>query len=60
MLENPDLEQDFHSKIAESIYKTGHDSIRLMKCLAYYVRSIYENINFYDMTGTIVKEFIQV
>ena len=31
MLENFDFEQDYWSRTAESVYKMGHDSIRLMK-----------------------------
>ena len=49
MLENPDLEQDHYSRTAISIYETGHGSVRLMKWLAYYDRSYYENVNFYDL-----------
>ena len=39
MLENPEFEQDYYSRTAESIYKIGHDSIKLLKWLAYYDRS---------------------
>ena len=45
MLENSDFEQDYWSRTAESVYKIGHDSIRLMKRICYYDRSYYENIN---------------
>ena len=45
MLEKPDFEQGYYSKIATSIYKNGHDSIRLMKWLAYQDRSCFQNIN---------------
>ena len=38
-LENPDFEQDYCSRTAAGIYKIGHDSIRLMKGLAFYDRS---------------------
>ena len=33
MSENPDIEQEHWSRTAEGIYKTRHDSIRLMKCI---------------------------
>ena len=46
MLKNPIIEQDFWSRTATGIYKIGHDSIRLMKCICYYDRSYYENIKF--------------
>ena len=34
MSENPDFEQDYWSRTAESV-KKGHDSIRLMKWIGY-------------------------
>ena len=55
MLENPDFEQNYWSRTAKGIYKTGHDSIRLMKWICYYDRSYYENINYYDLMGSICK-----
>ena len=39
MLEKPDLEQDYWSRTAESIYKIAHDSIMLRKWICYYNRS---------------------
>ena len=58
MLENPDFEQNYWSRTAEGIYKIGHDSIRLMKWICYYDRSYYENINYYDLMGSICKYLI--
>ena len=55
MLENPNFGQDFWSRTGIGIYKIGHDSIRLMKWLAYYDRSYYENINFFDLMGSVLK-----
>ena len=55
MLENPDLEQDYWSKTAESIYKIGHDSIRLMKWLIYYDRTHYDNMNYFDFLGSLCR-----
>ena len=55
MLENPDFEQDVYSRTAEGLYKVGHDSIRLMKWLAFYDRSHYVNINFFDVMGSVLK-----
>ena len=52
MLENPDFEQDYWSRTASGIYKTGHDSIGLMKWICNYDRSYYENINSYDLMGS--------
>ena len=46
MIENLDFEQNHWSRAPEGIYKTGHDSIRLMKWICYYERSYYENINY--------------
>ena len=55
MLENPDFEQIYWSKTATGVYKIGHDSIRLMKWICYYDRSYYENINYYDLMGSILS-----
>ena len=55
MLENPDFEQVYWSRTATGIYKTGHDSIRLMKWICYYDRSYYENIKYYDLMGSVLK-----
>ena len=53
MLKNPNFEQNKYSLTSKGIYKIGHDSIRLMKWICYYDRSYYENINYYDMMGSI-------
>ena len=53
MLLNPDFEQNYWSRTAKGIYKIGHDSIRLMKFICYYDRSFYENINYYDLMGSL-------
>ena len=53
MMKNPDFEQDYWSRTATGIYKIGHDSIRSMKWICYYDRSYYENINYYDLMGSI-------
>ena len=36
MNENPDFVQEYWSKTAIGMHKIGHDSIRLMKWLAFY------------------------
>ena len=54
MNENPDFEQDFWSRTARGIYKIGHDSVTLMKCLAYHDRSSYENIIYYDLMVSVL------
>ena len=46
MNENQEFEQNYCSRTAKGIYKSGHDSIRLLKWLAYYERSYYINNNF--------------
>ena len=53
MLENPDFEQHFYSRTAIDIYKIGHDSIRIVKWLAYYDRSYDEKMNHYDLMGSV-------
>ena len=55
MNENQDFEQIYYSRTAISIHKIGHDSIRLMKWLAYYDRSYHENINDFNLVGSVSK-----
>ena len=55
MLENPDFEQNYWSRIAETVYKIGHHSIRLMKWLIYHDRSYYDNRNYFDLMGSLCK-----
>ena len=55
MLKKIDFEQDHWSRTATGKYKLGHDSIRLMKWLIYYDRSSYDNKNYFDLMGIIVK-----
>ena len=55
MLENLDFEQDYYSRTAKVLYKTGHDSIRLTKCLNNYNRSYHDNLNYFDLLGFICK-----
>ena len=55
MLEFPDFEQEYWSKTATGVYKIGHDSIRLMKWICCYDRSYCENINNYDLMGSVCK-----
>ena len=55
MLQNPNFEQNHDSITSTGIYRTAHDSIRLMKWICYYDRSFYENINYYDLMGSILK-----
>ena len=55
MLENFEFEDDYWSRTAIDIYKIGHDSVRLLKWLAYYDRSFCEKLNFYDLMGSLVK-----
>ena len=59
MLENSDLEQNYWSRTAEGIYKSGHDGIQLMKWICYYDRSYYENIKFYDLMGSIFSFYMK-
>ena len=55
MMENPDFERDYWSRTAEGIYKIGHDSIRILKWICYYDRSFFENKNYYDLMGSVLK-----
>ena len=60
MLEFPDFEQNHFSIISTGIYRIGHDSIPLMKWICYYVRSCYENINYYDLMGSICNHINEI
>ena len=60
MLENSDFEQNYWSETATRVYKVGHDSIRLMKWICYYDRSYYENINYYELMGSICKQLNEI
>ena len=60
MLKNPNFEQNYWSRTAIGVYKIGHDSIRLMKWICYYDRSYYENINYYDLMGSICRYNIDI
>ena len=55
MLKDPNFEQNKYSITSTGIYKNGLDCIRLMKRICYYDRSYYENINYYDMMGSVCK-----
>ena len=55
MLKNPNFEENKYSLTSTGIYKIGHDSLRLMKWLCCCDRSYYENINYYDLMGSVCK-----
>ena len=55
MLENLNFGEDYRSRTAEGIYKIGHDSIRLMKWIIYYDRFYFDNMNFFDLMGSVCK-----
>ena len=60
MLENPDSEQNYWSTTAKGIYRIGHDSIRLMKWICYYDRSYYENVNYYNLMGSVGRYIFEI
>ena len=60
MLKNPNFEQDYWPKTATGVYTIGHDSIRLMKWLIFYGRSYYDNMNYFDLMGSICKYLIEI
>ena len=60
MLENSDFEQNYWSRTATGIYKNVHYSIRLMKWICYFDRSYHENINYYDLMGSVCKYLIEI
>ena len=60
LLLNPNFEQNYWSRTATGIYKIGPDSVRLVKWICYYHRSYYDNINYYDLMGSICKYHIDI
>ena len=60
MLKNPNFDQNKYSISSTGIYKIGHDCIRLMKWICYYDRYYYENINYYDMMGSVCKHLNEI
>ena len=60
MLKNPNFDQNKYSLTSKGICKIGHDSIRLMKWICYYDRSYYENINYYDLMGSVCKYLSEI
>ena len=60
MLENPDFEENRYSVTSTGIYRIAHDSIGLMKWICYYDRPYYENINYYDLMGSILKSLNEI
>ena len=60
MLENPNFEQNKYSLTSTGIYKIAHDSVRLMKWICYYDRSYYENINYYNLMGSVCNHLNEI
>ena len=60
MLKNPNFEQNKYSITSSRIYKIAHVSIRLVKWFCYYERSYYENVNYYDMMGSICEHLNEI
>ena len=55
MLKNPDFKQNHYSITSTGIYKIGHDTVRLMKWLAFYDESYFENIFYYELMRSILE-----
>ena len=60
MLENPNFEQKNYSITSTGIYKIGYGSIRLMKWICYYDRSFYENVNYFDLMGSLCNHLNEI
>ena len=60
MLKTLILKKNKYTITSTGFYKIAHDSIRLMKWICYYDRSYYENINFYDLMGSICRYHIDI
>ena len=55
MLENPKFKQNNYSRTAVSIYKIGHVSMKPKRWLLYYDRFYYDNLNYFDLVGSLCK-----
>ena len=55
MIKYRDFEQNHYSITSTSFYTIGHDSVRLLKWLAYYDRSHYETLNYYDVMRSVLN-----
>ena len=55
MLEYIDFEHNCCSIASTGIYRIGHDIIRLMRWLAYYDTSSFENVKYYDLMGSVLR-----
>ena len=51
---NPVFEQNYCSKTANGIYRTGHDVIRILKHMVYFDRS-YGNISRFDLMASVLS-----
>ena len=49
-----DSEQNHFSGTAKGIYRTGHDSTRLVKWMAYYEK-YYDQITFFDLMTSVLS-----
>ena len=58
MIVNTNFEQNHYSRTAIGVYRSGHDSNRLMKQLIFYDRSYYENIDYYDSMASLLTVLI--
>ena len=53
MIKNPNFEQNKYSLTSTGNYKIGHDSVRFINWIWYYDRSYHENINHFDLMGSV-------
>ena len=60
MIKPPHFEQNQYSITSTGIYKMRHDSLRLMKWLAFYDRSYFENKIYYDLIGSVLKSLNEI
>ena len=60
MLEFPVFDQNCYSIKSTGIYRTGHDSIRLMKWLIYYYRIYYDIMKYFGLLGSLCRYFFEI
>ena len=54
-LENLNFEQVYWSRTAIALNRIGHDFVRLMKWFISYDKFYYDNMNYFDLMGSICK-----
>ena len=52
-------EQDYYSSTGKSVYRVGHDSIRLMKRMEYFYKQ-FANINYFEIIASVFSRLNEI